>query len=49
MKQRGYFDFNFGGFIIGLLIVGAVFGAVLAYGVPWLWDFIKPIIHSLTA
>ena len=49
MKQRGYFDFNVTGFIIGCLIVGAAIGIGVAYLVPWLWSFIKPLIHQLTA
>ena len=49
MKQRGYFDFNVTGFIIGCLIVGAAIGIGVAYLVPWLWSFIKPLIHALTA
>ena len=49
MKQRGYFDFNMTGFIIGCLIVGAAIGIAIAYLVPWLWSFIKPLIHALTA
>ena len=49
MKQRGYYDLNGTGFIIGCLVVGAAIGIVIAYLVPWLWSFIKPLIHSLTA
>ena len=48
-KQRGYYDLNVGGFIIACLIVGAFFGIVIAYLVPWLWSFIKPLIHTITA
>ena len=33
----------------GLLIVGAAIGIAIAYLVPWLWSFIKPLIHALTA
>ena len=47
--QRGFFDFNVTGFIIGCLIVGAAIGIAIAYLVPWLWSFIKPLIHALTA
>ena len=49
MKQRGYYDLNVGGFIIGCLIVGAAIGIGVAYLVPWLWSFIKPLIHTITA
>lgn len=48
-SQKGYIDIHFRAVIIELLIVGAVIGAVLAYVIPWLWDYIKPIIHALTA
>ena len=49
MKQRGYYDLNVTGFIICCLIVGAAIGIAIAYLVPWLWSFIKPLIHALTA
>ena len=49
MKQRGFYDLNVTGFIIGCLIAGAVIGVALAHLVPWLWSFIKPLIHALTA
>ena len=49
MKQRGYFDFNVAPVIIGCLRVGAAIGIAIAYLVPWLWSFIKPLIHALTA
>ena len=47
--ERGFFDFNVTGFIIGCLIVGVAIGIGVAYLVPWLWSFIKPLIHALTA
>ena len=28
---------------------GAAIGIAIAYLVPWLWSFIKPLIHALTA
>lgn len=46
-KQHGYIDLD--GIVTMLIVIGVIVGVVLAYGVPWLWDFIKPIIHSLTA
>ena len=46
MKQRGYYDLNVTGFIIVCLIVGAAIGIAIAYLVPWLWSFIKPLIHA---
>ena len=49
MKQRGYYDLNVTGFSICCLIVGIAIGIAIAYLVPWLWSFIKPLIHTLTA
>ena len=49
MKQRGYYNMDMTGFLIACVIVGAVIGVALAYLVPWLWSFIKPLIHALTA
>ena len=49
MKQRGFYDLNVTGIPIGCVIVGVAIGIVIAYLVPWLWSFIKPLIHSLTA
>jgi len=47
--HRGYIDLDFTGLFIGIAIVGGIVGAVLAYGIPWLWSLIKPWIHALTA
>lgn len=44
-KQKGYAEGTF----TGLVIVCIILGIVIAYGVPWLWGLIKPIIHALTA
>ena len=49
MKQRGFYNLNVTGFIVGCLIVGIAIGVVIAYLVPWLWSFIRPLIHTLTA
>ena len=49
MKQRGYLSIDLTPVIIVCLIVGAAIGIAIAYLVPWLWSFIKPLIHSLTA
>ena len=49
MKQRGFYDLNVTGFIIACLIVGVVIGVAIAYLVPGLWSFIKPLIHAFTA
>ena len=49
MKQRGFYDLNVTGFLIACLIVGVAIGIAIAYLVPWLWSFIKPLIHAITA
>ena len=49
MKQRGYLNIDLTPVIIVCLIVGVAIGIAIAYLVPWLWSFIKPLIHSLTA
>lgn len=39
--------------IIGLIAIAAVagvaFGALVVWGLPKLWAFLKPLIHALTA
>lgn len=45
-RQRGYV--NADGFWI-FVILAAAAGAALAYGIPWLWSLIKPLIHAATA
>lgn len=47
--QKGFMNLDLGGFMAGLLIAGVVIGVVLAEAIPWLWSYIKPIIHALTA
>lgn len=47
--QKGFMNLDLGSLMVGLLIAGAVIGVVLAYAIPWLWSFIKPAIHALTA
>ena len=49
MKQRGYLNIDLTPVIIACLIVGIATGIAIAYLVPWLWSFIKPLIHALTA
>lgn len=45
-RQRGYV--NAGSFWVFAVIAAAV-GAGLAYGIPWVWSLIKPLIHAATA
>ncbi len=35
--------------VVGLLVVGALIAAALIFGVPWLWDLVKPWLHEVTA
>ena len=49
MKQCSFHDFSGVGIIMISMIIGAVTGAAIGYLVPWLWSFIKPLIHVLTA
>jgi hypothetical protein len=47
-RQRGYYDMDFTGFFVLLIGGGAIFGASMAYFVPWLWSVAKPYIHAIT-
>ena len=47
--QRDFHDFSGVGIIMIGMIIGAVTGTAIAYLVPWLWSFIKPLIHTITA
>lgn len=46
-NQRGYIDL--GGAFLFLLIAGIIIGLFLSIGLPWLWELVKPWIHSATA
>ena len=48
-KQRGYINIDIPAIITVVLVIGAAIGAVFAYLVPWVWGYIKPLIHMLTA
>lgn len=48
-NQRGYYNIDFTGFFVGLVLAGAVGGAVLMWLLPIIWSWVKPIIHQLTA
>ena len=37
------------GFFIGLVVIGVVIGVAIAYGLPWLWHLVKPLLHAITA
>lgn len=42
-------DKDFIGAVLVFGLICAVFGAGLAVGLPWLWEIVKPILHTLTA
>ena len=45
MKQCSFHDFSG----VVFIMIGMIIGAAIGYLVPWLWSFIKPLIHILTA
>jgi hypothetical protein len=53
-KQKGFLDFHrmIEDTVLALIIFGAVVGAITAlilfFGLPWIWDIIKPILHEMT-
>lgn len=47
-KQRGYLP-DLTSFFIFLILAGVVIGVVSSFGVPFLWELIKPLIHAATA
>ena len=48
--QKGFIsDCDFHGFIIALVLLGVVLGAVLFLGGPGIMGLIKPLIHAATA
>ena len=49
MKQRGFHDFSGVGVVMIGMIIGASIGIGLAYLAQWLWSFVNPLIHQLTA
>ena len=48
-KQKGYVNLDFTGIIIGAIIVGVAIGVSITLGVPILWEWVKPILHAITA
>lgn len=45
----GDFDRMIVNFIIAVALISAAIGVALAYGIPWLWSVLKPLIHGWTA
>ncbi len=48
-KVKGYINLDLGALFVGTIVVGAVIGVAISFIVPWVWEMIKPILHSLTA
>lgn len=49
-KQSGFIgDDAILAMLVFLVVIGIVIGVALSIGVPWLWGFLKPWIHALTA
>ena len=48
-KQKGYVQLDFTGIIIGSIVVGVAIGVSITLGVPILWEWVKPILHAITA
>lgn len=46
-KEKGYI--NFGSLIYFFIGIGVAIGFILFVVLPWLWGFLKPYIHYLTA
>lgn len=40
---------NLDGVIPALILFGVAIGVVICLAIPWLWSFVKPFIHSITA
>ena len=38
----------FAEFIIGVVLISAAIGGLAVWGLPKLWSWIKPLIHSFT-
>ena len=51
-RQRGYINLDLDGLMIGMIVVGAALGIVVAALAFWLgpiaWDWLRPMIHQAT-
>lgn len=47
--QRGYVGLDLTGLIVAFIGMGVVIGLLLAWLLPVVWSWVKPIIHQLTA
>lgn len=49
-KQLGYYNIpGPGAFIVFGCVIGGAIMAVLFLLLPWLWGYVKPLLHALTA
>ena len=48
-KQKGWINIDPVPVMVGFVCVGVCIGLVLSFVIPWLWDIVKPTLHSLTA
>ena len=47
--QSGYINIDFAAIFMCLLAVGVAIGLALAWLVPIVWGFVKPLIHAATS
>lgn len=48
-KQLGFISpGDMQAFFITLIVIGILIGTLLAIGIPWIWNLIKPWIHTIT-
>lgn len=38
----------FWGFVVPLVVLGFMAALALFFGVPWLWELLKPLLHEAT-
>lgn len=48
-RQRGWGAPDFSGLLAALVLMGVLIGLGVAWGVPWLWALLKPLLHAATA
>lgn len=49
-KQTGFIDSDaITTFIVILVVLGVAGGIAVSFGLPWLWNLIKPFLHQVTA
>lgn len=48
-KQRGHYMPDMGGLIVILVLLGVGIGVLVTKAIPWIWAFVKPWLHVITA